>query len=306
MSYNTNILSLSRWKRFPNALDFTVMTVWVFISQLLVFGIATACGLEGPDMEAMHSADADISLWANIKAAQTLVIIYPAIMMLSIAGILLYRRIRGGRGRVARLSAEGLNPSLILAGFVWMISAQIVIEPLMSLLPPIPDTVGRGLFAILVTVIMAPLFEEFLCRGIILESFRAKYGVTVAWLCSSLFFAIIHGHITAMANALIMGAILGYICIRSRSLLSVVILHAMNNGLALTFMSMGLGDRSFFDLFADKRIYDSVYTAAVIVCLVGAASVVSRFLKEYRAEKAEREAATAGSEPESEKTNLDA
>lgn len=293
-----------RWHKFPNVLDFTVMAIWFFLSQLCVVAVAAACGLDIPDPAATHGADADATLWAQLQTARTLIIIYPATMILAIGGILLYRHLRGGHGRIASLSIEGLNPSLILAGFVWMLAAEIVIEPLLVLMPDTPDMVGRGFFAILVTVILAPLFEEFLCRGILLESFRRKYGVVAAWFCSSLFFAIIHGQITAMVNAMVLGSILGYICIRSRSLLSTVILHAMNNGVALTIISLGYGSTTFAELFSDSRTYDAVYTAAIVICLVGGASVVGRFVKEHRAEKeaAAEVAANAEIAPNDKKT----
>ncbi|MBP3481866.1 MAG: CPBP family intramembrane metalloprotease [Alistipes sp.] len=273
-----------RWV-FPNAFDFIAMCAWVFISQYIAVIAATACGLQIPDITLLESPDDDISLISQLQMAQSLVIVYPVSMLLSVCGIIGYRLLRGGRGKLARFSAAGLDPALILGSFVWMIAAQIVIEPLLTLLPDVPNVVGRGFFAILVTVVLAPLFEEFLCRGIILESFRAKYGVTVAWIVSSLFFSAIHGQITSMVNALIIGSILGFVCIRSRSVLSSIILHSLNNCLALAAISFGLGDSTFSDIIPDRNTYIGIYVISAVVCLAGFVSLARRLAAERRREK---------------------
>ena len=277
---------IARWRIFPNALDFVFMAVWVFLSQLLVIRAAMAFGVELPDLGAVGSADAETSLSAELDTARTLMIVYTPSMLLSIAGLLVFRRLRGGRGRIVRLSWAGFDPSLLLWGVVWMIATEIVIEPLLSLLPEIPDTVGRGFFALAVTVVVAPVCEEILCRGIVLESLRAKYGAVWAWVFSSVFFAVIHGHPSSMVNALIIGSILGYICIRSKSIFSSILLHAINNALALTAISFGLGDSTISELIPDRRIYYAVYLAAAAVCAVGLIYLIAGFAAERRAEKA--------------------
>lgn len=275
------------WRIFPNAFDYIIMLVWVSVSQLIVVGCGMLMGLRLPDLAAVASADADISLTAELDTARTLMLVYAPSMLLSIGGILLYRRLRGGRGRTVRFSVAGFNPALILWGVVWMLATDIVIEPLLMLLPPIPDTVGRGFFALSVTVLVAPVCEEVLCRGIVLESLRAKYGVISAWIFSSLFFAVIHGQITSMVNALVLGSILGYICIRSRSIFSAILLHAINNALALTMISFGLGDSTFSSMMPDERIRYTVYGVSLLICIIGLADLVSGLRRERLAEKAE-------------------
>ena len=104
---------------------------------------------------------------------------------------------------------------------------------------------GRGFWAIITLVVMAPLLEEFLCRGIILESVRAKYGVVAALFLSSAFFAVLHGHPALAVNAFVMGLILGFIYIETNSIFSVVLLHAMNNGAAFLLIMVGRGHDTF-------------------------------------------------------------
>lgn len=267
---DASLLRRQRMFMFPNALDFIVMAAWLFLSQMIAVFVCKRFGTTLPDTSLLNGPDADSSLANQLLTANSLAIMYTFSMVLGIAGILLYRRLRNCRGRVARFSAAGFNPSLILAGFVWILASGIVIEPLLSLLPDIPDTVGRGFFAILTATVLAPVFEEFLCRGIVLESVRSKYGTFTAWILSSVFFAVIHGYIASMVNALVIGSVLGYICIRSRSVFPSMILHAMNNGLALTMMSLGLSNVTLSELITDRGLYTAVYAVSAVICVVGA------------------------------------
>lgn len=275
----------SRWRIFPNAFDFIAMLLWVLLSQHIMLGVFLLLGLNTPDGAALRSGDAEMSLMADMDMARMLIVVYTSSMVLAIAGILLYRRLRGGRGRTVRFSLAGLDPTLLLWGFLWMLCTDVVIEPLLELLPPAPNMVGRGFFALAVSAAVAPLCEEIMCRGIILESLRAKYGVVAAWLFSSLFFALLHVQVTAVVNAMVMGSILGYICIRSRSIFSSVLLHSLNNILALTFISFGLGNSTLWSMIPDRRIYFAVYAVSAVVCVVGAVHMVLGLRSERRREK---------------------
>ena len=256
--------------RFPNILDFIVMSSWVFLAQILTVFVCGLCGMEFPDTALANSADDTISLWAQLSAAQSLAIIYPISMILSITGVLLYRRLRGGTSKIAARSRSGFDPSRLLGLFLMMVAIQIVIEPLTTLLPEAPQMVGRGFFTLLVSVVFAPIFEEILCRGIILESYRTNYGVIAGWLWSSFFFGVIHGHLSSMFSASILGLILGYAYIRSNSIFSVIILHALNNGLALALIAFKLGESTFREIIPSEKRYWSIWAAALVIVALGA------------------------------------
>ena len=74
-------------------------------------------------------------------------------------------------------------------------------------------------------MIFAPIFEELICRGVVLGSLRGKFGVTTAWLVSSLFFGVLHGQPVQVINATVIGLVLGYVYLATDSLWSVMILH---------------------------------------------------------------------------------
>lgn len=274
---------------FPNLFDFLVMIFWVFIAQIAAVFLCSLCGLELPDLTLIESTDDQISLWTQLSMAQSLAIIYPIAMTLSIAGILVYRKLRGGISKIASFSRAGFEPSRLLGLFVLMVAIQIVIEPLTELMPDSPQVIGRGFFTVLISAVFAPIFEEILCRGIILESFRAKYGVWSGLIFSSLFFGIIHGDITAAFGASILGLILGYAYIRSNSIFAVIILHSLNNGLALALMAFGLGDSSFRDVIPTTQLYWIVWAVAFLTTAIGLTIMIRNLVLARREEKTTQE-----------------
>ncbi len=264
---------------FPNVLDFIVMAMWVFAAQILVTYLCGLCGMEFPDTALASSPDDQISLLAQLATAQSLAIIYPISMILSIGGILLYGRLRGSVRKNIAHSKVGFDPSRLLGLFLLMVAVQIALEPLTMLMPDAPQVVGRGFFTILVSIVFAPIFEEILCRGIILEAYRSKHGIWAGWICSSLFFGVIHGAITTMVSASILGLILGYAYIRSNSIFAVIILHALNNSLALALMAFNLGNSTFRDVLASDEVYWLVWSAAIVIVAIGAMTMVRNMRK---------------------------
>ncbi len=88
------------------------------------------------------------------------------------------------------------------------------------------------IFSIASTAIIAPLLEEFAFRGVIL-GFLKRFGKSNAIIISSLLFAIMHGNFIQIPFAFIMGLALGYITIATDSIWPAIIVHVLNNFLAV-------------------------------------------------------------------------
>ena len=208
-----------------------------------------------------------------------------------VVAFLIYRARRGGPRIVARFSLRGLDPVLLLWGVLFVFATSLVIEPLLELLPAVPNVYGRGVWSLLTLVVMAPLFEEVIFRGVLLESARARYGVVAGWLISSLIFGVVHIYPAVMVNAIIMGLILGFVYIRTASLWPAIILHAFNNGVAYLMLAMGRENQMLSDMIGNRTVYALLYTLALLVFLVSGfmvcrtLSMLSREEKEERAEK---------------------
>lgn len=198
---------------------------------------------------------------------------------LTLAGMLTYRKLRGGHGRIARFSARGFDPVLLLWGLVFLLALGVVLEPLLSLLPAPPmDNLGSGLWTLAALVVFAPVFEELICRGVVLESLRARYGVITAWLVSSLFFAVLHFQLQMALNAFFVGLVLAFLYIRTDSLWITILLHAFNNAAAYLLMRMGYSCTMLSEMIGNRTVYTIVYVIAAVVC-AASAWMVYRTLK---------------------------
>ncbi len=192
------------------------------------------------------------------KGGGALAFAYLLSMVVMIVGVMIYRSIREGAKTKMRLSKKGFNPLVILWGVVVITAAGVAIEPLMLLLPqPAPFETGFWTFAMV--VILAPVLEEILCRGLLLEMYRSKYGVALGILISSLIFGVIHGQILLIVNATIIGLVLGTIYVMTSSIWSVMILHAINNALAYTMMHLGVEDTSLRSMIDNNTLYHTIY-----------------------------------------------
>jgi uncharacterized protein len=86
---------------------------------------------------------------------------------------------------------------------------------------------------IFLLVLVAPLTEELLFRGMILRGLLARYGPGVAVVLTALLFALIHLNPWQILPAFFLGVVFGWFYLRTGSVLLCVIAHAINNGLFL-------------------------------------------------------------------------
>ncbi len=218
-----------------------------------------------------------------------LALIYLFSMVTAVGGTLIYRRCRGGRGPVARFSVRYLSPMILLWGILLLFVANIVIEPLLNLLPESNPDVGRGWGSAVMLILFAPFFEELLCRGVILESLRNRYGTVVALFGSSLFFGVLHMQPLPAVNAFFIGLILGFIYLITQSLWASVLIHAVNNALAYILMICGYADKTLHDLVGNGGLYWVIYLLALFVLLLSVWKIwqTLRMMKDHKKNSSE-------------------
>lgn len=258
-----------RRKAFPAVGDILVIMVLFFVTQTLTAVLLSLCGLHLPDISDLQVEDIESYMRAQILRGEGMAVLYPVSMTVSLLAIYLYIRFRGGRRSFAGFSAAGFNPNIILSGTVWVITAQIVLEPLMAMLPSIENAgVGRGFWACVTAVVLAPVFEEILCRGLVLETVRRRWGDAVAVLISALFFGLVHVEPSTALAGFVVGGIFGTIYIRTHSLFSTIILHSINNAFAFALICFGLDDVPLGDILGGGSVYHAVYGISVLIFLL--------------------------------------
>jgi hypothetical protein len=119
---------------------------------------------------------------------------------------------------VSRLQQTGLEEETLERTFGVM----------QGLMPP--DAVSRIAMFIFM-VFGAGIFEEFICRGVMLNALK-PYGNGFAIIITGFLFGIMHGNFQQFTYAFVLGIVLGYITIQTGSILAATILHAMFNSIA--------------------------------------------------------------------------
>ncbi len=154
----------------------------------------------------------------------------------------------------------------------------IVIEPLISLIPMpeffqelFEDLLKRDSFTFLSIVVAAPILEEFIFRGIVLEGFLKNYDPQKAIIWSAIIFGAVHLNPWQFIGAGVLGLYIGWIYYRTRSIIPCIVLHFINNLLAYLIFYFFPDVESLLDLSPNLTI--------TIVVLFGAITSIFLIIK---------------------------
>nr|WP_321450188.1 CPBP family intramembrane glutamic endopeptidase [uncultured Carboxylicivirga sp.] len=78
-------------------------------------------------------------------------------------------------------------------------------------------------------IVGAPIFEEFIFRGIILKGLLQKYSPMWAIALSTLLFALLHPTLAQLPSAIIFGALFGFAFYKTKSIGLTIVLHFVAN-----------------------------------------------------------------------------
>ena len=93
-------------------------------------------------------------------------------------------------------------------------------------------------FQALIVVVLAPLTEELVFRGVLLHRFARRFGMTRGIVLSSAIFGVMHMNPVAIT---VFGVLLCVLHLRSRSLWATTLAHAINNAVPLVMLSLSGG-----------------------------------------------------------------
>lgn len=191
---------------------------------------------------------------------------------------------------VGMITAVGQINSLLVAPF--MGESNESTDMLLELIKP-----GNGYMVVLVfvmLVIVPPICEEFLFRGLVLGNLL-PYGKGVAIVGSALMFAAMHQSYTQFLYTAMAGVLLGILYVKSRSIWPPTILHMLNN--LVSFVQMVIMARISDEMLAN-RIVIAMNLFIIFAGLVAFAILV---LLARRKEKVQEIAGSAfGTTPEKE------
>ncbi|MCC6552877.1 MAG: CPBP family intramembrane metalloprotease, partial [Polyangiaceae bacterium] len=137
---------------------------------------------------------------------------------------------------------RGLAGALLAGLSAWLVAGGLVTR----LLPP-PESVskelgrlvlleGRPLWVVLLLAAVLPaICEELLFRGLLFSGLR-RVGPAAAIVASALLFGLAHGSVYRLLPTASLGLVMGYARWRTGSIASGMVIHALNNGIAVTLL----------------------------------------------------------------------
>lgn len=146
-------------------------------------------------------------------------------------------------------SLRAIRVSLLLPFMMTLIGLRIVSSEITSLVvafipggeaaaQSIVDFVQKDTYAFIVlAIIIGPLIEELMFRGLMLRGFLQQYTIKKAIIVSALLFAFYHGNAFQFIPALSAGLVFAWWFVKTRSLVSCFFGHVFNNALIVFVVS---------------------------------------------------------------------
>ena len=117
--------------------------------------------------------------------------------------------------------------------------------------------------ALVKVAVIAPIVEELIFRGIILQGLRRNYSAFTSVFMSALLFSLFHLNPWQMPTTFILGLLLGWIMVMNNNILLSILGHSVNNLMVLLSMTYWEKISSFPIYLMDKK--DLMYTSYLVV-----------------------------------------
>jgi membrane protease YdiL (CAAX protease family) len=124
--------------------------------------------------------------------------------------------------------------------------------------------------AILKVVIMAPIVEEMIFRGVIMHGLMRNYSSFTAVFVSALMFALFHLNPWQFPATFVLGILLGILMVRTRNIYLCIAGHAINNGLVMISIRYWneLQKTTFFQGSKSSQLLISAFIAAIALVFI--------------------------------------
>ena len=134
-----------------------------------------------------------------------------------------------------------------------------------------PDSIFACILSIVAIAIVPAICEEFAMRCCSLQLLR-KYGKGFGVVAVSIVFGLLHGNLTQFVFAFCVALVLGFITVKTDSIVPAVFIHGLNNGMSALQMIL---------LYASSEKVTELVVSAVYVAwaVLGVVSVIYLFAK---------------------------
>lgn len=128
----------------------------------------------------------------------------------------------------------------------------------------IDTTTFSNILGVVSACIFAPVMEEVIFRGFFLNRMAYKWGIKPAIIVSSLIFGF--GHIDVV-GAFLFGLIMCLLYIKTRSLWTPIIVHALNNTIVTIIQFSGMGEQEEVIHISDFQADSNLWIGCILILI---------------------------------------
>lgn len=136
------------------------------------------------------------------------------------------------------------------------------------------NIIGYILYFVCIAII-PPIIEEFIFRGAILGTLQKKFGDALAIIVSAVLFGLMHANFVQTPVTFLTGLVLGYITVKTGSIIPSIFLHFVNNSFAVI-------STIIMNSFDNEIVFDLVDIGSSILFIVIGLIFASRLIKKYK------------------------
>lgn len=233
----------------------------VIIMYLLVIAACLVMGVKGIFVIGMESGDIQFLMdyiLSVILESKAQLILNSSVMLMFILvfGIWYQKQFIKGKFSLMQIGDKAKSvfswriiTYLIVLGAAIQVEVSILLDFILPIFPKtmenytnLIESIGIGSTggAWIYTVLLAPIAEELIFRGVTLKLEKKVLGFAVANVIQAVLFGIYHQNIVQFVYAFLLGMLLGYICHLYDSVLPAIVLHAAVNLFANILSATGL------------------------------------------------------------------
>lgn len=176
-----------------------------------------------------------------IVGMQFLVILLPALVYLIMTGrlrqVLAPIRVRDGLSAIG-LAIFGMLPVLLL-NLIWVTVMIQLKLPGDAMVLPVAEGAGQTMLLAVALAMTPGLCEEFMFRGVLLGGLERSTDTKKAILLSAILFGLAHMNLQQLLVAFVLGLVIGYLYVKTRSIWPGILYHTTHNAL-MVLMYQGL------------------------------------------------------------------
>ena len=185
---------------------------------------------------------------------------------------------------------KNFSPLIVVIASISLLGIQLFLDPLTNLIPlsdmvkkMITESIQHPVIYFFMIVVAAPLFEELLFRGIILDGLLKNYQPVRAIVFSALMFALVHGNLSQGVGAFLGGIVMGWIYWKTQSVLPGILIHFFNN--LASFVGVILTPKedvfkSTYETIGNPIVYWLIIIGCGIIAVLGIWLLHKKYLKE--------------------------